>query len=226
MDKIRLITTADGSHSLEHSGLNETYHSIHGAIRESQHVFIKNGLEYFVSRSGGVIDILEVGFGTGLNALLTLRQVLEKGLNVNYTTIEAYPLESDIWSKLNYTASLGLQEYFEALHQATPDTVNTIVPGFRLLKLFALLEQVDLEGHMFDVMYYDAFAPNKQPEMWTLPMLKKVTDRLKNGGVWVTYSAKGSLKRDLKALGLSVETLPGPPGKKEMIRAVKTPAIS
>lgn len=220
MGNLELLITGDGSHTLRNTQLNETYHSVHGAVRESMHVFIKNGLQFFqMNNQEEPVTILEVGFGTGLNALLTLQHAIAHQTRVHYTTLEPFPLEEDVWQKLNY----GGGENFEALHRAPWDTPISIVPEFTLLKIRASLQQVML-SNSFNVVYFDAFAPSIQPELWLLSALQKVTDCLSSGGVFATYSAKGQLKRDLRQLGLRVETLPGPPGKNEMVRGVKVQA--
>lgn len=215
-----IILTEDGSHSLLNTTLNETYHSIHGAVQESKHVFVKHGLDFAGQTRKDSLSILEVGFGTGLNALLTLQHAQQRSARIQYTSLEAFPLPEAIWSKLNYTESLGLTEYFSQLHQAPWNVQSFILPNFQLLKIDKTLQDVNLD-RTFDLIYFDAFAPSKQPEMWTFDMLQKVVNSMSPGGVFVTYCAKGQLKRDLKSLGLEVETLPGPPGKKEMVRAVK-----
>ena len=221
---IEIITTSDGSHSLLNTELNETYHSIHGAIQESSHVFIRNGFDFFLEQSNPEnINILEIGFGTGLNALLTVQRALALENKIHYTTLEAFPIELNTWTQLNYTESIGLKDYFEKLHEAEWSSWQTILLNFQLLKLNTTLQNVEFPASSFDAVFFDAFAPNKQPEMWELPMLKKIFDAMNNKGVFVTYSAKGQLKRDLKSLGLDVQTLPGPPGKKEMVRGVKRP---
>ncbi|SKC76889.1 tRNA (5-methylaminomethyl-2-thiouridine)(34)-methyltransferase MnmD [Ohtaekwangia koreensis] len=218
---IEIITTSDGSHSLLNTELDETYHSRHGAVQESIHVFIKEGLDYFLRRQNATdIAILEVGFGTGLNALLTLQRAQEIPNSIHYTSLETYPIPEEIWSKLNYIDSVGLKEKFDQLHQAPWNSATYILPNFELQKRNVTLQQADLSTG-FDLIYFDAFAPNKQPEMWEIDVLKKVVDAMKIDGVFVTYCAKGQLKRDLKSLGLVVETLAGPPGKKEMVRGVK-----
>ena len=222
MHSIKIITTSDGSHSLLNEELNETYHSVHGAIQESAHVFIKNGLDYFVHQfKAESISILEVGFGTGLNALLTIHHTLKTARPIKYVALEAFPFEEDVWSALNYTDTIGLKEYFLNLHRCSWETEQTILPSFQLLKLHTTLQHVELKPKSFDLIYFDAFAPNKQAELWTFPMLQKVSEAMKMDAVFVTYCAKGQLKRDLKTLGLVTETLPGPPGKKEMVRAIK-----
>jgi len=206
---IRIITTSDGSHSLLNTELDETYHSRHGALQESLHVFIKNGLEVLDLDE---INIFEVGFGTGLNALLAA----QSNKKINYTSIEAFPLPEEVYSQLNYEPRTLLQD----LHRAAWNFKSQIL-NLSLTKLHTTLEAVQLPPNHFNIIFFDAFAPSKQPSMWELPMLKKVCDSLTQGGLFVTYCAKGQLKRDLRSLGLEVETLPGPPGKKEMVRARK-----
>ena len=218
---VKIITTSDGSHSLLNETLNETYHSVHGAMQESVHVFIRNGLEYALSKNSLPIAIFEVGFGTGLNALLTLQYAKTHQQKIHYTTIEPMPVAEEIWSRLNYSSVLDLEEQYKALQNSEWEVEQTIAFNFSLLKLRVTLQQVDIREQSIDLVYYDAFAPSKQPELWELPMLEKMLTGLKPGGLLVTYCAKGQLKRDLKSLGLTVETLPGPPGKKEMVRATK-----
>jgi len=225
MRKVELITTSDGSHSLLNSELNETYHSVHGAIQESIHVFIKNGLEYFQQKKHPTnIRILEVGFGTGLNALLTLQRSLEDTGTILYESLEAFPIDQETASLLNYPKALSFtdsEKYFVQLHQSVWDQEVELRSNFSLLKRHAKLQKAEIGEDKFDIIYFDAFAPSKQAELWELAILRKVERSMKLGAVFVTYCAKGQLKRDLKSLGLLVETLPGPPGKKEMVRAVK-----
>ena len=207
---IKIITTSDGSHSLLNTELDETYHSKHGALQESLHVFIKNGLDHFAAiNQVEEVRIFEVGFGTGLNALLAARS--EK--KVNYTSIEAFPLSAEIYTQLNYEPKDLLLQLHANSQLATRN--------FKFTKLNATLQSIDLSGSRFDIIFFDAFAPSKQPELWELAMIKKVCDTLTPGGLFVTYCAKGQLKRDLRSLNLEVETLPGPPGKKEMVRGTK-----
>jgi tRNA U34 5-methylaminomethyl-2-thiouridine-forming methyltransferase MnmC len=221
MNHLKIITTSDGSHSLLNTNLNETYHSVHGAMRESIHVFITNGLAYFNDKYQPTeIDILEIGFGTGLNAFLTLKYALEKNIGVRYTTLESNPLPPSIWSALNLAADKEDKKYFASLHEAEWGKEEWLQSNFSVLKINRQLQdfQMDTSHH---IVYFDAFAPNKQPEMWSLSMLEKVCRGIKHSGIFVTYSAKGQLKRDLRSLGFFVETLAGPPGKKEMVRALK-----
>ena len=218
---LKIITTSDGSHSLLNEELNETYHSVHGALRESQHVFIEHGLAYFAQRNHLPLSVFEVGFGTGLNALLTFQYARQFQRSIHYNSIEPATLPKEVWSKLNYAASLNGLEEFKALHLGLWDIEKMLDPNFTFTKLRITLQEIEVEPSTWDVVYFDAFAPSKQPELWSVPLLGKVLQGLTPGGLMVTYCAKGQLKRDLKSLGFSVETLPGPPGKKEMVRAIK-----
>lgn len=222
MGNLRVIDTADGSHSILNTDLNETYHSVHGAVRESTHVFIDQGLRMAMVRfPGRQLKILEIGFGTGLNAMLTLLEAARDQLSIYYETWEKHPLPSALIDQLNYGTVLGEPEVFSSIHGAAWDSRTKLNSHFELFKRErdVLVQPVE---ERFDLIYYDAFAPSKQPELWTSPVLSKITEPLVPGGIWVTYCAKGQVKRDLAALGLTVETLPGPPGKKEMTRATKT----
>jgi tRNA U34 5-methylaminomethyl-2-thiouridine-forming methyltransferase MnmC len=221
MDNIQLITTADGSHSLLNTVLHETYHSQHGALQESKHVFIREGLDYFFQTTGKRdVKIFEVGFGTALNAWLALKRSKELNCKIYYSSIESFPLQPEIWRVLNY-AEEGERKDFEILHTSPWDSDTRISDEFILHKINDTLQHTILNS-VYDIVFFDAFAPNKQPEMWELPILSKVTASLADGGVFVTYCAKGQVKRDLKSLGLQVESLAGPPGKKEMIRAKRS----
>ncbi|HEY9487658.1 MAG TPA: tRNA (5-methylaminomethyl-2-thiouridine)(34)-methyltransferase MnmD [Chryseosolibacter sp.] len=221
MENLEIITTSDGSHSLRNKQLNETYHSVHGAVQESMHVFIQNGLDYYCrNHHPKIISVLEVGFGTGLNALLTLDYAVVNKVAVRYHTLEPFPLEEDVWSKLNYGAHKKEEEYFRSLHAVEWDREISLAPEYTLVKSKTLLQDADLKG-FYDVVYFDAFAPSRQPELWSYASLEKVTRILGPEGVFVTYSARGQLKRDLKVLGLKVETLVGPPGKNEMVRGTR-----
>ncbi|ADR22796.1 hypothetical protein MATR_33580 [Marivirga tractuosa] len=224
MDKIKIITTEDGSHSLYHEGLKETYHSFHGALQESVHVFIEKGLRFWRTKSGlpKEVNIFEVGFGTGLNALLAAQFAIENEVKIDFTTIEPYPLDMEIINQLNYVSSIGednLKIVFEELHKCEWGKKVEINPYFAINKIKTKLEDVESEER-FDVLFFDAFAPSKQAELWTAELMQKCFNLLKDGGVFTTYSAKGQLKRDLKSVGFEVETLPGPPGKKEMVRGI------
>jgi len=219
VDSIKIITTEDGSHSLLNETLDETYHSRHGARQESEYVFINKGLDFFLKQNPTKsVSILEIGFGTGLNALLTAQKSIADLISVNYTTLETHPVPSDIWKTLNYSLN---DLVFEDIHNASWNEWITIHPTFKLFKNQISLQQVVFSVKQFDVIFFDAFAPNKQPEMWTYEMLEKIYQAMNPNGIFVTYCAKGQLKRDLKSLGMRVESLPGPPGKREMVRAIK-----
>lgn len=214
--EIQIITTSDGSHTLFLPHLNETYHSTHGALQESKHVFIEHGLKKAAEKNATEIRILEIGFGTGLNAWLTM----QTDLNTHYTSLELYPLEKEVWSKLNYAEGSGT-ELFAKIHETSWNEEQKITEKHTLNKISSDLLSVDLSNYLFDLVYFDAFAPSKQPEMWTEEVFGKIHKQLTPGGILVSYCASGAFKRTLKALDFEVETLPGPPGKKEMTRAIK-----
>jgi len=223
MPSLKVIVTADGSHSILNEDLGETYHSSHGAVLESGHVFINNGLDYVISNGmPGNISILEIGFGTGLNAFLTWQRVIDRGITTQYTAVEPFPVPPEIWRQLNYAQEPSLRRVFARIHEAPWDVNQDIDPHFHLLKCRTTLEQFSCISSSYDLVYFDAFSPDKQPAVWTLPVLEKIANSLKDGGIFVTYCAKGQLKRNLKALGLLTESLSGPPGKREMVRAIKT----
>ncbi|BDC98052.1 tRNA (5-methylaminomethyl-2-thiouridine)(34)-methyltransferase MnmD [Persicobacter psychrovividus] len=223
--KIEIIQTEDGSHSLFLPDMDETYHSSHGAIQESRHVFIKHGLDDWAAQHhADTINILEIGFGTGLNALLAYEWAHQHKKNVVFYTLEAYPLKEEITTQLNYPAQMGQEDFdapFQQMHQCSWGTLHQLSPYFSIYKIHDKLETVSFPAVNCQLVFFDAFAPSKQEEMWALPLLEKVTDQLVNGGALSTYCAKGQLKRDLKSLGLTVESLPGPPGKFQMVRASK-----
>ncbi len=221
---IKIITTDDGSQSLYLPHLNETYHSTHGAFQESRHVFIVNGLKYFHLNSPATgIKIFEVGFGTGLNALLTYAFAIENPqLSISYETIEAYPIDQSVFQKLNYEFFLpNTKTQFLAMHQAQWHQKIPLSENFQFLKKQVLIDAYDAEPESNNIIYFDAFAPSKQLEMWSPAILKKMFTSLKEKGILVTYCAQGQFKRTLHEIGFHVETLPGPPGKKEMVRATK-----
>lgn len=221
MDNREFKITGDGSHTLYVEALDETYHSKHGAIQEALHVFIYAGLNYFDKPK---LNVLEIGFGTGLNAFLTLLEAQKNNTETNYTGIEAFPLEEDIIGQLNYIKELDSNEdeaeLFKQLHQVGWESHQKITDSFSLNKTKVELDQFET-NEKFDVIYFDAFGPNVQPEMWTETIFKKMYNCLTDKGILVTYCAKGSVKRGLKAIGFEVVSLPGPPGKREMTRAVK-----
>jgi tRNA U34 5-methylaminomethyl-2-thiouridine-forming methyltransferase MnmC len=213
----QLILTDDGSHSLFFPGLNETYHSRNGAMQESQHVFIANGLSRLSEMDE--IAILEVGFGTGLNALLSLIYCEKSKQKIRFTTLETFPIPVSIYQELNY-AKLDFNTQFLKLHEAEWGSEIQIDGQFLLCKMNKPLQEFEA-SEKFDLVFYDAFGPPAQPEMWSKEILNKVVTMMKSGGVFVTYCAKGQVRRDLEACGLLMERLPGPPGKREMLRGTK-----
>ena len=221
---IRIITTEDGSQSLYNEQLNETYHSTHGALTESRHVFIRHGLDYLKNLGKKRISILEVGFGTGLNALLVQEYCENIGqVDIEYVTLEPYPVSPDILAELNYHKLIGdrvSKSDFEKLHNCSWADRHKLTSNFTFSKYLTTLQKFET-NQLFDLVFYDAFAPGKQSEMWQIDTLKRAVDLMCNEAVLVTYCAKGQFKRDLKGLGLDVESLPGPPGKHEMVRAIK-----
>lgn len=223
MDHLRVIETGDGSHSLLNTTLQETYHSTHGAVQESAHVFIEHGLKATVAtHPHTAIRLLEIGFGTGLNAMLTAMEAGRSHLVIRYESWELFPLQDTIVRQLNYGTLLSDRALFDAIHLSPWEQPGEIKEGFTLYKHKGDVVHDTMTGP-FDLIYYDAFAPSRQPELWSRDVLKKITDLLAPNGIWVSYCAKGQVKRDLASLGLTVETLPGPPGKKEMTRATRKP---
>lgn len=215
-----LIVTADGSHTLFLPELNETYHSRHGAEQESTYVYITHGLaEWFGQQSAPVrAKVLEVGFGTGLNVWLAVRWAQANGVELEITTMEPYPIDLDLIKSLNYGEADRV--LYEELHQLGWDTKHEIRPGITVLKLQTRLEDF-MTDDRFDVVFYDAFGPNKQSDIWSVANLSKCADLLHNPAtttrsVLTTYCAQGQFKRNLKEAGFEVRTLPGPPYKKEM----------
>ena len=212
---VEIIITADGSHTLYVPELEEHYHSVNGAIQESMHVFINNGFEITTANP---VNILEIGFGTGLNAFLTLLKAEERNRKVFYTTIEKYSLPQSVTNVLNYETDN--RKLFRQIHHAPWNSYHTITPHFVIRKIETDATETIPEGK-YDVIYFDAFAPDKQPEMWTKKIFEKIYAFTSISGVFVTYSAKGEVKRNLKLCGFNVELLPGPPGKRHIIRAIK-----
>ena len=222
--KREIIITADGSHSISVPELNVAYHSIYGAITESLHVFIKAGLiDSAIFEYIGVHQVLEVGFGTGLNALLTLIEADKNKNRVYYTAIEPYPLKEEMISQLNYCEQLNLSEYksrFERMHETEWEEMYEVSEFFRLTKTKRNVADFTTDD-LFDIIYFDAFAPAAQPELWTKEIFEKMYCLLKPGGILVTYCSKGAVRRAMIAAGFEVEKLPGPPRKREMLRAKK-----
>lgn len=218
----KIYESSDGSKTLYWEQFDETYHSVHGAFTESNHVFIQSGLEYFLRiNQKQSIHILEMGFGTGLNAVLTYLAAQKNQIKINYHSIEAFPLQHNEYSKLNYSTLLDInQEAFLNFHECKWNQTNKISTNFELTKWNTTLQEFQT-NHSFDIIYYDAFAPSAQPELWTKEIFDSMFQKMNQKGVFVTYCAKGQVKRDLKAVGFQVEAIPGPPRKREITRAIK-----
>jgi tRNA U34 5-methylaminomethyl-2-thiouridine-forming methyltransferase MnmC len=222
MFNMHRIITGDGSPTLFNPYYKDYYHSTFGAITESDHVFIKAGLASFYKKES--ISVLEIGFGAGLNALLTCIKAMEKKLRVIYHTVDKYPVDAAITDSLNYWEFLPdpckIHDLYSSIHQAPWFSFTKIHSCFTLHKI-----QADLSGFVpdfkYDLIYFDAFSPDKQPEMWTHEVFRILFDGLNTGGLLITYCVKGQVKRTLKGIGFMVEKLPGPPGKREILRATK-----
>lgn len=218
----KLVVTGDGSTSLFIPDLDEHYHSIHGAIQESMHVFIHAGLKPLLA-SKKEIQILEIGFGTGLNALLTAIESMKQNVAIQYTTIEKYPISPEFITQLNFCSLVddpNCSNWFKKIHDCEWEQMTAISQNFFLKKIKADFKTIEFTN-AFDVLYYDAFAPSAQPELWTEDIFKIMYKALKKEGILVTYCAKGIVKRTMKSVGFEVVALPGPPGKREMTKAIK-----
>jgi tRNA U34 5-methylaminomethyl-2-thiouridine-forming methyltransferase MnmC len=215
-----IIQTLDGSTTIQIKEWDECYHSKHGAIQEAQHVFIKNGLSLFQDRE---VSILEIGFGTGLNAFITLLEAKKMRQSVVYVGVEAYPISEDEVLRMNYVAELNAtaeSEIFTTMHKSKWGEQMALRDDFLLTKRQQLFEEIDDVGQ-FDLIYFDAFGYRVQPELWSTAIFKKMYDALKPEGILVTYAARGVVKRSMIEVGFTVEKLAGPPGKREMFRARK-----
>ncbi len=220
---LELVITADGSNTLFNSEIGENYHSRHGALQESRHVFLNSGLQYYLSgHETKEVSILEVGFGTGLNFLISADFCMKNEINLNYTGIEAYPLSTELIKKTEYDGYLS-HEIWKTFHKHYPETLTNKIALNQFCQLqIAACKLMDFNSDLvYDVLYFDAFAAIHQPEMWTDESLAHVCRFLKPGGVFVTYAITGNLKRSMKSLGFNIEKAPGAPGKREMLRAVK-----
>ncbi len=219
--KREIVETSDGSKTIRIIDLDENYHSSHGALQEALHVFIKNGLLEFKDKSQ--ISIFEMGFGTGLNSFLSAIKAKELQLKIEYSGVEAYPVSEEEIKALGYANLIGDENVrlYEKLHTSSWEEMNTISEFFTLKKIKNELQKLVFEDESFDIIYYDAFGPRAQDEMWSVDLFQKMYNSLKNGGFLVTYCAKGQVKRNMKEVGFKIEPLPGPPGKREMTRAWK-----
>lgn len=215
----QIVKTSDGSHTIYVPEMNEHYHSIHGAVQESEHIFIKAGYE---SCNAEPLNIFEAGFGTGLNALLTAVRAAKDNREVFYTSIEKYPIAPDLIKLLNHYEFAGTdgKRIFDNIQSSPWDQMNCICNNFNLNKIKGDLTDF-IPVYPVDLVYYDAFGPDKQPSMWTREIFEKIASAMRTGGILVTYSSKGEVKRNLRSVGFDVKLLPGPPGKREMISAKK-----
>ena len=216
-----IIQTLDGSTTIQIKEWDECYHSKHGAIQEAQHVFIKNGLSLFQNKE---LSILEIGFGTGLNAFITFLEGRKMNQVINYVGVEAYPISAEELVSMNYVEELKANDdkgHFEKMHQCAWEEKNILSEEFSLTKRKQLFEEID-DLDQFDLIYFDAFGYRVQPELWSTAIFRKMYDALKNNGVLVTYAARGVVKRSMIEVGFTVEKLAGPPGKREMFRARKS----
>lgn len=213
--------TGDGSTTLRNAELEETYHSLHGAYTESMHVFIRAGLNQWNELHQGILQvrIFEMGFGTGLNAALAWSWADQKRIPVEYHSIELYPLSEGITRELSFPGVSTDQ--LTLLHEAKWEERLSLSGNFTLKKEFADIRKFELVANSIDVIFYDAFAPSRQPDLWSISVMRKMADALVQGGVLVSYCAQGQFKRNLREAGLMVESLQGPPGKREMVRAMK-----
>ncbi len=216
----KIIITSDGSTTIYLPDWDEQYHSKHGAIQEAYHVFIKSGLEQIKQKK---ITVLEIGFGTGLNCFITFLEAQKNNKKIDYVGVEAYPVLQDEIDKLNYVLELKAIEFqsiFEKMHATTWNKKHQIFPNFSLTKEQKFFKEITAKNQ-FNIIYFDAFGARVQPKLWTENIFKKMFTALKENGILVTYAAKGSVRRAMQSVGFRVERLPGPPGKREMLRAIK-----
>ena len=215
-----IIRTKDGSTTIHIKDWDECYHSKHGAIQEAQHVFIKNGLALYQNQS---VSILEIGFGTGLNAFITYLESKKLNLDIDYVGVEAYPVSISELSAMNYVSDLNADDkntIFNLLHESNWEEKVVIDPFFTITKRQQFFEEIN-DFEQFDLIYFDAFGYRVQPDLWSTTIFKKMHTALRPGGKLVTYAARGVVKRSMLEVGFTVEKLPGPPGKREMFRATK-----
>lgn len=223
--KRELYQTEDGSMTLRIPEWDEQYHSKHGAVQEALHVFIKSGLNFYKERYASTthLSVLEIGFGTGLNALLTALFAKQYHLDIEYTGLEAYPVTSDEWKKLNYSTVLNgrhTASLYAKIMEVEWEKFKDITVNFKLHKREIFFQDFK-EKEAFDLIFFDAFGSRVQPELWEEWIFENMYTAMRLKGVFVTYSAKGSVRRALKKVGFEVEKIPGPPGKREMLRAIK-----
>ena len=220
---LKMIITEDGSHTIYLPEMNENYHSVHGAISESLHVYIRSGFSYHPARK---VSILEIGFGTGLNVLLTLLQAREEKREVIYHSVDTYILPADVTDNLNYGSFYNLfsggtdPNWFKMIHESSWDKEHQITGFFLLKKSQADVKKIELT-HKYDIVFFDAFGPDKQPDMWTDYIFRKIFNAMNPGSIMTTYSSKGEVRRKLEKTGFMVTRIPGPAGKREMLRCFR-----
>ncbi|HVV55998.1 MAG TPA: tRNA (5-methylaminomethyl-2-thiouridine)(34)-methyltransferase MnmD [Mucilaginibacter sp.] len=236
--QLLIVQTADGSNTIYSTDVGEHYHSTNGALQESRHVFLNSGLIYFLEKDmpkvspyggdriaiglEGAVSILEVGFGTGLNFLLSAEYCMSNGIRLDYTGIESFPLNKEFVMQTGYDQYIAQPVWDSFIHQY-PDAINqrvNISPSCQLMVSHDELLSFR-SNQLVDIVYFDAFASARQPEMWSEEAITHAASFLKSGGVFVTYAITGNLKRNMKDLGFSVEKAPGAPGKREMLRAIR-----
>lgn len=216
----KVILTGDGSKTIYLTEWNESYHSKHGALNEAQHVFINHGLAHFEKNE---LVVFELGFGTGLNAILAYRFAVKNNVRINYVGIEAYPVSIEMLNVLNYSNLLTVNEnvIFTKMHEAEWEREVIFSELFTFRKVMQKIEDFREEKGVFDVIFFDAFGPRTQAHLWKPDILKKMIEMLRKNGVLTTYCAQGQFRRDLKSVGFTVVKLPGPPGKREMTKGIK-----
>ncbi len=219
---VEIVKSSDGSNTLFSNIIGEHYHSTFGAKQESEHIFINSGL-IFLANNIKCIKIFEVGFGTGLNAILTYIASKNLNLKIEYHSIESYPLDINIIKKLDYNKLFDEMqiETFYKIHNVEWDKLIEIDNNFSIKKIKNKIEEYDFNEVKFDLIYFDAFSREKQPELWSYDIINKISKNTNLNGVFVTYSCNGDLKRNLKSLGFKIEKIPGPIGKREILRAIK-----
>ena len=218
----RIFKTKDGSHSFLVPELNEQYHSVHGAVQESEHVFLKMGLDEYIYHNKGdsMINVFELGFGTGLNALLSARWAKVNQRIINYTSIEKYPLNENEFKQLNYGDFVGEKKLYQNIITSKWGEFVKISNWFKLRKFELDVTKRGLPSG-FDIIFFDAFAPKKQPKLWEVSIFEKMFSILNSRGFLVTYCCQGQARRNMISAGFSVEKVQGPPGKREMLKAKK-----
>ena len=215
---VEIIQTKDGSHTLYSKQFDEIYHSRNGALAESQHIFIHSGLD---ACQTNVINVFELGFGTGLNALLSWEYAETKNVRVDYHSIELYPVSEDLIRQINYPDLVGHKEKFQRLHAADWNDRVILSENFTLHKIKGSVLEMQFPASTINVIFFDAFSPEKQPELWTVDVFTKMYDILAPNGILVTYCSKSYVRRNMQQAGFQIEKLPGPHGKRDMVRAIK-----